>query len=425
MNLLYLDEIEKNIRQIEADGGFEGRRLVIFGANKPTEKMILFLRARDIETSCVIDNNPKVTGKSMCGVMILTPEEGILGYEEETMVLIASKYYDEMKNQVISLGCREDRVYQMVVYQNYSTEWDVFEKAESNIYNGFRCHNELLDEFGKDTWIIMCPYNGIGDMYFIGAYLPAYCRQMKLDNIAVTVVSNTCYRVAKMFGIKNIKKLEQSISDDLMKYASYMGKDATRITVFTHTSIHWDVLMNFEKADRMDWGVMFRNVLMDIGSSAKSTPVNSAAVSQAEDFAKQNGLKRKKTAIISPYANTIIGIEDDIWNCVTECLRKKGYEVFTNSIGETEPPICGTKALAFPIEIAREVVELAGVFVGIRSGLCDVIEDADADIFILYPDSRQKFFNLKAMGFGANVKEIDCELFDAADVIEKGLMHNE
>lgn len=417
MNLLYLDEIERNINRIKAEGGFDGCQTVLFGANKPTEKMIISLRTRNIEPVCVIDNNPKVTGKFMCGVRITTPQEGIAGIERDALVLIASKYYDEMKKQLVMLGCREDRIYQMVAYQVYSVEQADFDKAAKEIYSGYRCHQSLLAEFGENTQIIMCPYNGIGDMYFIGAYLDDYCSKKGFKQTAVTVVSNTCMRVAKMFGITNVKKLEQQDSDALMKYASYMGQTDVNITVFTHTSIHWDVLINFEKADRLSWGEMFLSVLMGVGTGIKNIPVHKTARDKAEEFMRENGLVCGRTAIISPYANTIIGLEDGIWEEIITCLKNKGYAVYTNSTGAKEPALRGTLPITFPIETAREVVELAGVFVGIRSGLCDVIENAQAKIFVLYPDNRQMFFSLKTMGFGKYAREIDCEKENAAEVI--------
>ena len=112
-------------------------------------------------------------------------------------------------------------------------------------------------------------------------------------------------------------------------------------------------------------------------------------------------------------------MENRVWQDVIQCLKDNGYDVYTNSIGEKEPVLPGTKAISFPIEIAREVVELAGVFVGIRSGLCDVIEAADAKVFVLYPDSRQMFFKLKSMGFGERVYELDCEKDDAIGIISE------
>lgn len=416
MNLLYIDQIEENISIIEKNGGFDNRFIVVFGANKPSEKMITALQAKNIKVDCVIDNNPDMKGKFICGVAIYTPEQGLEGKTKQSIVLIASKYFNEMKKQLLEIGCQEKQIYQMVVYQKFSTEEAAFDEAKKEIIEGRSCYNRLADEFGSGIHVIMCPYNGIGDMYFIGSYLPEYCKRKELTDVVVTVVSNTCFRVAKMFNISHVRKIEQKESDALMKYASFLGEKTTHIKVFTHTSIHWDILNRFEN---IDWGIMFRNILMGINDAKKCIPIVRNALTEAEKFMYENNLEVGRTAIVSPYANTIVGMENSVWYDVIQCLKDNGYDVYTNSIGENEPVLLGTKAIAFPIEIAREVVELAGVFVGIRSGLCDVIEAADAKIFVLYPDSRQMFFKLKSMGFGERVYELDCEKDDAIGIISK------
>lgn len=51
-----------------------------------------------------------------------------------------------------------------------------------------------------------------------------------------------------------------------------------------------------------------------------------------------------------------------------------------------ETPLAGTKAISPQIDELKSVVEQAGTFVGIRSGLCDVIKYAECDKIALYPD---------------------------------------
>lgn len=418
-----LDEIRRNIALIQADNGFSACKTVIFGANKPTEKMISLLRAANIEPVCVIDNNPGVIGRSICEVRIMSPEEGIRGIEKNVRVLIASRYYDEMKNQLVRLGCREDRIHQMAAYGAHSSEQADFDKAVGEIYSGYQCHQRLLAEFGEKTHIIQCPYSGIGDVYIVGAYLKAYCAKMGYETAVVTVISNNCMTVAEMFETVKVKKLEPKDSYALMKYALYMGQENVGISVLhTHAPIHRDILINFEKTDRLSWGKMFLRVVMGLDICRGSTPVyKSAAHDKAWKFMSENKLCCGKTAVISPYATTVISLDDSIWKQIIDCLKNKGYMVYTNSTGNKEPAIDGTLPIKFPIEIAAEVVGLAGVFVGVRSGLCDAIENAQAKIFVLYPDNRQMFFSLKEMGFGQNVREIDCGQEDVKTVLEEEL----
>ena len=54
-------------------------------------------------------------------------------------------------------------------------------------------------------------------------------------------------------------------------------------------------------------------------------------------------------------------------------------------IGEEEP-LEGTLGISPTIGQVQSVVEWAGTFVGIRSGLCDVIREASCQKVALYPD---------------------------------------
>lgn len=422
MNTLYLDEIEQNISKIERSIGFKGKYVVLFGANKPSEKMILFLGAKGIEVDAIIDNNLASAGKTMLGIKIDTPEEVLGEYRENAIILIASKYFFQMKKQLQDMGYQDKQIYQMVTYQKYSTDFEEFKKATDEIGQGMATYQELLKEYGRDNHVIMCPYNGIGDIYFIASYLEEYCSNYRVENCIVTVVSKSCYRVAKMFDIRQVALLEQRVSDNLMKFAAFIGQKKTRIKVLTHTSIHWDILVSFEMAKRMDWGTMFRYVLMQTNDAPKRLPVEKEDMGEkVEQYFLENHLIEGRTAIVSPYANTIIGLDDIFWKEIVKSLKKLGYQVYTNSIGPVEPALEGTKPLGFPLEIARQVVEKAGCFIGIRSGLCDVIESAHAKIFVLYPNSSMRFFNLKAMGFGEQIVEGDLEEEDILDKIVSGL----
>lgn len=419
VNNLYLDEIEQNIKKIQKDIDLKSRFVVLFGANKTSEKMLLSLRAKGIGVQAIIDNNPKEVGKRILGVSVKTPDEALGEYKEHAIILIASKYFWQMKLQLNNMGYKEEQIYQMVVYHSLSTTQEDFDKCVNQVRQGEQVYLQLQKEYGSRVAIIMCPYNGIGDMYLICSYLAAYCEKEKITAFVLTAVSNACVRIAKMFGVKNIKYLNQNDSDALMKYASFCGQENTGIKVLNHTTIHWDVLVSFEIVQRLDWGTIFRFVLMKIGESNKQIPiVKKEKMDTVIEFFEKNRLEKNKTAILSPYANTIVCLEDNIWDNIILLLKNLGYTVYTNSIGAEEPPLLGTTSISFPLEIAKEVIQEAGVFVGIRSGLCDVIEDAKAKIFVLYPKSSMKFFNLSAMGFGRNVVECCCETEDVVRKIE-------
>ena len=94
---------------------------------------------------------------------------------------------------------------------------------------------------------------------------------------------------------------------------------------------------------------------------------------------------KRKTAIISPYAKSVAALPEELWTDMIKDLMKKGYEIYTN-VGEGEKPLSGTKPISPKIAETRSAVEQAGLFIGIRSGICDVIKTAHCRKIALYPD---------------------------------------
>ena len=64
---------------------------------------------------------------------------------------------------------------------------------------------------------------------------------------------------------------------------------------------------------------------------------------------------------------------------------KQGYSVYTNIVGD-EQVVHGTLPLTVPINQMKAVVEHAGVFIGIRNGLCDVLNTANCRKIVVIPD---------------------------------------
>ena len=126
---------------------------------------------------------------------------------------------------------------------------------------------------------------------------------------------------------------------------------------------------------------------------------------------KDNGLQYGKTAILIPYANTLSEVPVGIWEKITAKLVGLGYTVCTNCDGKEQPPIKGTKALFFDLRYGLETLEAAGLLIGLRCGLCDVLSTAVCKKIILYPDriygpdTFMKFFSIKGMQLAEDVEE--------------------
>ncbi|MFU0827260.1 MAG: ADP-heptose:LPS heptosyltransferase [Lachnoclostridium sp.] len=403
-----IKELYANLDQLIAKKVLQSKNIIAFGANKPTEKTILYLKARGFSVAGIIDNDRSKIGKKMLGIDIFSPESLRKRYDNNVAVLIASQYYQSMSLQLQSYGYKEGRdIFQTIMYFNCNILQDCFNQKVSDLKKGSFVYQRITEKYGNDCSIIICPYQGMGDIYFISSYLEAYLQKNHIKKYVLTVIGTTGRRIANMFGIENIEVLSVDDLDCLIDFYRMLDEKGNNIKVLSHNYLHTDILANFERNNRLSWGVMLKQCIMNLSENEpKREPKWPENPENVEKLFQEKGLVKGKTVILSPYANTLARLDDGFWKEVADYYNSKGYVVCTNSMGKEEPPVKGSKAIEFSLEDARLVVEYAGTFIGLRSGLCDVINGAKAKKYIIYPTKESLFFNMADMGMGKDVKEL-------------------
>lgn len=125
-----------------------------------------------------------------------------------------------------------------------------------------------------------------------------------------------------------------------------------------------------------------------------------------DDFVKYMDSGRK--IILSPYAQTVPELPLTFWEKLADCLKDKGYSVYTNVAG-SQKAIRGTVPLKCSLEEILAYADAADYFIGIRSGIFDLIVSCHCKIVVLYPEYEHAiFFSLKAWQMNDNIYEICC-----------------
>lgn len=118
------------------------------------------------------------------------------------------------------------------------------------------------------------------------------------------------------------------------------------------------------------------------------------------------GLIKNKTVIIAPEANSVTQLSIAFWNEIIDQLKELGFRVLVNCNNIQE---YHTETLFFKYSKGVPILEYAGCFVGIRSGLCDILSTAQCRKIIIYPKkavnvnynehrSEIEFCGLRVMG---------------------------
>lgn len=124
----------------------------------------------------------------------------------------------------------------------------------------------------------------------------------------------------------------------------------------------------------------------------------------------ESGAVKGKSVILSPYAFSVPQINIKYWEQIAYIYSNNGYHVITNTGGSEELPLPGTTEISLPLDETYLLAEYCGDFIGLRSGLCDLLAFSSCEMTVLYPrmgehDWKEKY-TFAHMGFQKNIQEI-------------------
>lgn len=409
-----LERVEKILERLHRKGFFNHRKIFLFGVSENTRQIIRILRTCSLEPSGVLDND-KIKHGTYCSGILVEPAEYLAdGKKQENLYIVCSLYWKEMTAQLRALGIHKKNI--LMLYQE-ETLLECIRHAK----RGRKIYQDLTAGYGNLP-VFLCPYTGTGDVYLIGTFWKQYLEKMQIKDYIFIVISKACEKTARLFPIKNIVRLDKKVeSSYLIRYAM-LCPEKVRLKILNDSwgQVHTNPLEWFRGYKGLEFMQIFRRFVFDLPDTARPEhPVFQNADKELEEFFQKYHLQEKNTVILSPYSNTLADLPDKFWGKVAEALKDRGFVVCTNSCGDTEPAVMGTIPVFFSLDIAPQLIEKAGYFIGIRSGFCDIISGSAAKKVILY-HARERFFNgstfeyfsLKGMGLCDDAVEI---VFENAD----------
>lgn len=381
-------------------------------------------RLRDWNITAVLDNNRDLTGSYCEEIRVYTPKQYLAGeHKDHLKIIVPTKSYQAICEQLYCLGYHigEQVFVTYIEYVPYNANSII-----DNMLKGREIYDEIRAMYPEDR-LYFITYNGIGDTYLAGMYLADRMRYDGIHTGVVIFLSEICRRVFRIllhdacirgdYVIRNERDFH-----NLLLFIRQMGYERLGVCNLTHS---------FDLVDpgylRGYKGLDF-NTMIQIG--VYHAPVKKTGIGviskDSGNIMTSYGLKEGKTAILSPYAKAARDLPEGFWEELAERLSDKGYTVCTNIAG-SEQAIEGTIPLAAPLEQIFNLVEKCGVFIGLRSGLCDLISGAHAEKIILYSlrqtwggDYTYRFFSLENMGFAdENTREyiVDMDYHKTIDEI--------
>ncbi len=415
--------VEEHLKELLAKGFFLNKKLALIGSWRDHEWLYETFGRYGLKLSYIADNNPNKQGVIKLGIETCSVVS--LKEIENLAILVSGLYASEISQQLKNLGYQEDIDYVLLAYEKNSQERDIEKqnKFDTGIRKGFDICMGMKEKYGeKPIWLMH--QISLGDLYLFSLLLPGVMGKASVSecDVVLVVARKTTAHFAEVLGYKQVElvpledmyfsllPLVRLMGDELnLHNAVYHGTDEVFVRMINYTSI--DFLDSFKK------GVFYLDD--DVELTYPSFPHRDEVVGK---LFEENKLVPGKTILISPYATHFMpSITDGQWETLVDLLVQKGYTVCTNCApGET--PIKGTKGVFVLLEDCEYFVEKAGGFIGVRSGLCDVICQADSKKVVIYDangNATLEFHGFSTMGIGKRITEIVNDTIHTDEMIKE------
>jgi GTP:adenosylcobinamide-phosphate guanylyltransferase/tRNA A-37 threonylcarbamoyl transferase component Bud32 len=372
---------------------FKGKTVFAFGHCNATEEMIDHLETLSVHAVAILDNNKAKYGSMYKGIPITPPAHILEFANTDSIVLIANRFCEQMRENLRKLGYKGEvaKILEYNSFAEYSLSDETFKRKTERMLRGMNTLKKIRESY-QNQHLIVCPHDALGDVYWAMSFLPTYAVKHGIGEAVIIVNGERCRQVAEIFGRVNV-----SLSNGEMEeftQAVIFNREQNCI-IAHHDKIYTDNAIKYLNNHSISFTDYYRHIVFGLDKSAE--PVLPTC---NLPFENTSGILQGKTLIISPYAKSVVQMPDEYWQNVIHKYKSKGFTVCTN-ITEGEEPLENTLPISFPLNQAVGAVEFAGHFIGIRSGLCDVINSAVCNKTVVFPDCIYSTTKMKVSEFFA------------------------
>ena len=267
------------------------------------------------------------------------------------------------------------------------------------------------------VYVLVCDH--IGDTLFSLGYLKAFCEKENINRLAFVTTAH----------LMELTELYQGVIDErvvVCRYLIHLILDGhqTRIGILMYRQI--DNFVIVEPANYVVGGFEFickfpQVQLIDLIRYGV-LGLDSTAQYMYPVYPVQAGIqeKGKVKVVLSPESQVTDALPKMYFISLANELLAKGYDVYTNISSSNGGLIPGTKPFCYGLIRLFELVQAENIcFIGIRSGLLDLVQHAGGVVIALYP-KLSKFQHFYAMGQGV-LKGSSASQYTVTGVIQEDI----
>ena len=417
--------IYKQIDQLMNKVRFSNRLVLGMGSLNNVAVVDNYLQCYSLKIAAIIDNDDRKEGLLYQDCKVFLPESILKPFNEKALIIIISPgYWKDMKVQLEGLGYKEMEHFFILHDENQNgVTWGRFYEEISNLSKGYNLYKDILKKYGKDTQIVLLR-GATGDVYINGLFLNEYMKKKNFHHYVLTGDAKGLNKISKLFDMDHIAEpLSFAEAEQLQKVKMVLNPD-NLLDVFPWQYTLYVNRCRIRMTERFNFMDTYVHHVYEgkVSKDQWKMPRFKAIDNDAEKRYLELGIERGNTVIIAPFAYSVHNLPICFWNQISKELVNRGYKVYAN-ISPTDEinPFENMKSLFFSFQESVPLLEYAGYFLGIRSGLCDIISSAKCKKIILYPTAPQKlnysvhrsdlsFSGLEIMGLSNhNIVEIESD----------------
>ncbi len=412
--------IESKVKFLEDKGVLRGKKIFVGPVNYESMYLINFLKLKGYEVEGVISNG-EYQNWTLLGIKVNALENIMIPFVDNAVILLTDvsneylnrklnvlEYYYNVHRFVVIEPLKECKLKRIKI-KIKDKFWRYSLRGIHRLFNGYKAYKKIR-KTNKTTNIFLFPYASIGDIYILGSYMKKKALIFEEDFVLV-VVGKMCQRLAGEMGFENVFFVNQSEMEELVLLKDVFSDELPDISILHYNYSRLGIAENISNYKKINFYLDYEYLLF--GEKLEGFYRPEEKNKDIDKYCEDNGIVKGKSVILAPYAKSIISIPIIFWEGLANELSKRGYFVFTNCAKDSELAIFGTKRIIFPLEIANSVIEYAGYFIGLRSGLCDLISCSNSRKIIVYPKKKnynmsiKEFYSLENIKGVINIKEIE------------------
>ena len=260
-----------------------------------------------------------------------------------------------------------------------------------SVVTGRKLLRKLRSQYGKDTFFFFLRGHS-GDVYIQMMLIDAYVRQYHITKYQLLGDGEGLSALSTLFLYPNSATLPSVDTRQIQDYYFFTGKQDKSILF----PFFWNPRISFNSSRlRLTEGLTFMDTYTEMAFRLKKpfqvrSPVFPALDDALRKRLDMRGFLPGNTILISYDAYSVESeFSDSFWSYIIGELKKKGYKVFINQ-EESHESSYGADNLFLPYSAIVPALEWGGYFLGVRSGLCDIISTAKCKKVILYPQKRER-----------------------------------